>query len=115
MKNYMLFAIAIIFLTNTISLAAWAKPCMMGKTTVISAEIEMTKASMDCHKKKQGQQKHCEGICLCEHATFSQTPIIENPFDFGPSPVSFEHILSYNESVTSLTTSPLRRPPRTNS
>lgn len=116
MKKYGLFLLAVIFLTNTIAMTAWAKPCMTNPAPQPSAEMKM-----DCHKQMQEQGKkkqdrqHCEGICLCEHANLNQTPIIEQPSFLKAPLLSFERI---EEKITALHTrsiSPLRKPPRVHS
>lgn len=78
-----------------------------------SSEISAEMADMDCHKKQQEQTtKHCEGVCLCDHAQNSQTPMLQGPYELTKITTSFKRITAHSETGSSLLRPPLLKPPR---
>ncbi len=110
MKKLFIQTFIIIFLANTYTLAAWAKPCMMGTKPAQTVE------KMDCHEQqeqKNEQAPHCKDLCLCLHVSLNQTPTLQNvPALSAPMTAFNNRIESKDISLTTLITAPPRRPPR---
>lgn len=110
MRRFAVLFLAIAFLANTITVAAWAKPCMT------SGDVSMTTTSseMPCHEKKEQKppNKHCEGICLCFHVSISQTPILGSDIAYIKQGRIAEKFVISNENKASLAVTPPRRPPK---
>ena len=121
MKKLAVFTLMVMFLANTVVVSAWAKPCMNSGSVEMTQEMSANMDSdMPCHdekpqNEKKNQNKHCDGICLCLHASLSQTPIT-NDFDALALPdISKQQIAISQDALASRTTLPLRRPPKSTS
>ena len=121
MKCFILMFTAIMFLANTYAVSAWAKPCMNMDIQSSKAEI-MAKSDMPCHESMKGGQdeqksptKHCDGVCLCFHASINQTPVLNNSASLDIPSDQFERLITKNEHVASFATAPPRRPPKSTS
>lgn len=117
MKKLALFIFAVMFLANTVVVSAWAKPCLMNSPAEMSQDMDTSMSSdMPCHDNQNEQKtKHCDGICLCAHASISQTPIINQSESLNAPVSSSDYLTGNNETVNSRATAPPRRPPKFNS
>ena len=118
MKRFILMFTAIMFLANTYAVSAWAKPCMNMDVQPSAAET-MAKGDMPCHDamkdgqdKQKSPTKHCDGVCLCFHASINQTPVLNNQTSLDMPLGQSERLASKNEHVASMVTAPPRRPPK---
>ncbi len=114
MKHLTLYIFMVVFVANTTVASAWVLPCLQDNT---SGSIEFVDISnvdgKPCHDdQKQDQNMQCEdeGACLCLHMLMVQVPIINT------AGLSLPHKLAYrfninNDASTSVTLSPLYRPP----
>lgn len=114
MKRFILMFTAIMFLANAFAVSAWAKPCVnMNEPSSMVQTMDM--GEMPCHEK-QGEQKsptkHCDGVCLCFHASINQTPVLNNQTSLDMPLGQSERLASKNEHVASMVTAPPRRPPK---
>ena len=121
MKKIVLFIIAVMFLANTVAVSAWAKPCMNNTAMETSQSMEKaTNDNMPCHGEEESKEanqnpdKHCEGICLCLHASISQTPIVDSGVEYNLPIASKSTVGFSNDVMVSRTPIPPRRPPKLN-
>ncbi|MBI1302039.1 MAG: hypothetical protein GC137_10380 [Alphaproteobacteria bacterium] len=118
MKRFILMFTAIMFLANAFAVSAWAKPCVNMNEPLSMAQA-MDMGDMPCHDAmKDGQDekkiptKHCDGVCLCFHASINQTPVLNNQAGLDIPLGQSERLIVKNERVASMATAPLRRPPK---
>ena len=114
MKKLGLFILAVMFLTNTVVVSAWAKPCLMNNPVEMSQNMDApVPGDMPCHDNQNEQKNtYCEGFCLCVHASISQIPIMNSSESLNV-PIAFSNrIAADNETMASRTSSPPRRPPK---
>jgi hypothetical protein len=116
------FLIAV-FLANTVIVSAWAKPCLNGGVIGSPAQSQsmmehgdMSMSSMPCEdmQKTQNQNdtQHCDGVCLCLHASMHQSITLNNPLLLSmPTLVSLKHDF-IDDQFSGISTSTLKRPPR---
>lgn len=117
MKRFILMFAAIMFLANAFAVSAWAKPCVNINSTQISAEMT-DMSDMPCHEGGDEQKspvQHCDGLCLCLHASINQTPVLNDGFAFNAIMLHSERLSIENERVASMSSAPPRRPPKLNS
>lgn len=115
------------FLANTFAVSALAKTCKhMGEMSSASEmSMEQTSANdeLPCHEHMKADKseqkppaKHCDGLCLCVHASVNQIIILEEIASFSDIDLSkSQAIITSTASVNSLATAPPRRPPKMNS
>ena len=124
MKHFVLIFTALMFLANTVTVAAWAKPCAsnMGAVSVQPMGDVAAGDDMPCHdqaekntgpdRKHNDTAKHCDGLCLCVHASIHQTPVMLDDSLWNFPLVVPEKITVSNETVLSWASYPPRRPPK---
>lgn len=122
MKQVILIFTAIMFLTNTFAVSAWAGPCMNAETLVYPANQTSVNSDIPCHSEIENHQnkqtkktKHCDGICLCFHASANQIPILNDISISNKLPKQSEQIIIQNDNIVSMEATPPRRPPKLNS
>lgn len=117
MKRFILMFTAIMFLANAFAVSVWAKPCVnMNEPSSMTQTMDMD--DVPCHEKKDEQKsptKHCDGVCLCFHASINQTPVLNNQASLDMPLGQSERLIAKNEHVASLATAPPRRPPKSTS
>ncbi len=103
--------IAIAFFANTLTVAAWAKPCM---NLPESPKTQMATSDMPCHdtQDKSPTNKHCKGLCLCFHVSVSHMPILTESITLQAPATAHDKIIMFNDSVTTTSITPPRRPPK---
>ena len=102
-----------IFLCNTLTLSAWAKPCAMMNDIIQTT----SKSDMPCHnmvteKSDTKEKTACDGICLCLHASINSTFSMHDSKSFYPPIIKKQAISSKFEAVKSLTSPPPTKPPQ---
>jgi hypothetical protein len=123
MKKIAIMFLGILFLANMVAVSAWAKPCMQDAGLHAAQPMHGSHAhaqpgdkSEPCHgaQNKNDSSLHCEGLCLCVHASVHQTPIL-NDISQVYVPVT-RHAAQYmtDRQLRSIPLAPERRPPRYN-
>jgi hypothetical protein len=130
MKCFVLILTAIMFLANTFIVSAWAKPCINMNTpssTAQSMEMDesaapcpmMSKAhnTLDTAQQDQRQDhdiphKHCEGMCLCLHASIQQMPITVQFHEWNIVIDQSDYILARSQLYVSQSIAPPYEPPK---
>ena len=116
MKRFILIFVAVMFLANTFTVSAWAKPCI-NMDMASSSQQAMDMEGMPCHddKEPKSPNKHCDGVCLCLHVSINQTPTLSDNSYLSIPIVKNQKLLNHNEHAASMSTAPPRRPPKLNS
>lgn len=110
------FLIAI-FLANIFIVSAWAKPClnggdMMMKQTQSSAQIPCEDMQHNQDQKPDGNNQHCEGICLCLHVSVQQSTTLTKGVSM-PLPIITAANYSFSDDViVNIPSTTIKRPPR---
>lgn len=114
MKKLAVLALIVMFLGNTVVMSAWAKPCMSDSSIEMMQEMSAGMDSdMPCHdEKSQNKTNHCDGVCLCLHASLNQTLITNDVAALALFDISKQQIIISQDVLTSRTTLPPRRPPK---
>ncbi len=118
MERFTLMFIAIMFLANTFAVSAWAKPCInMDINMASSTQQVMDMSNIPCHEDKEEKSptKHCDGVCLCLHASIHQTPILNDNSAINAPIINAARLFNKTDNPASMATAPPRRPPKTNS
>lgn len=119
MRRLTLYIFLFVFLANTMIASVWAMPCMMDKG-LISQQLDVSEIAVNnssdfpCHdmqdNKEQDESQGCEDLCLCLNVLVSQTPIIYSD-NLIISALSTTHFSISNETIASINSAPLFRPP----
>ena len=112
MNRFILMFVAVMFLANTFTVSAWAKPCI--NMDMASSSQTMAMGDMPCHEdsEQKSPAKHCDGLCLCLHVAMSQIPIVTYNINLKVPAVSADRVISENDQITTQATAPPRRPPK---
>ncbi|MBI1300585.1 MAG: hypothetical protein GC137_02905 [Alphaproteobacteria bacterium] len=106
MKRYLLLFFVLSFAMQVVSLSAYAFSCDM-----TASETQ----EMNCHemveKQAESKQKHCDGVCFCQHVMIGQHAVIQKADFLAFSVNSFTHIKSEDVFVFAHKTSPPFKPP----
>lgn len=116
MKRFILMFVAVMFFANTFAVSAWAKPCVnMDMQPSIEKAADM--GDMPCHGDKQEKSptQHCDGVCLCLHASIHQTPVLSDSAFIKAPIIETARLFNKAERPASMATAPPRRPPKYNS
>ena len=119
MKIFAYAVLIAVFLANTVTVSAWAKPCLNDNVSSVSQilnDIKQDMGIMPCEEmqknKNQNDNQHCDDVCFCMHISSSQTPIIGTNQQFQPPfTLRLSHNFS-NEIIATLPYSPDKRPPK---
>ena len=120
MKRFSTVFLMVMFLANTGIVSAWAKPCMMNDTEMSEMSSNSDMGDMPpCHEENKSEEqdpnKHCEGLCLCLHASITQTPVLSDFVAVPDIALGAETYNPHNENVPSQDYSPSNPPPIFNS
>lgn len=113
MKNFALCIVAFMFLANTITVSAWATPCMQNVSLAASQGMQDSMdEAMPCHENQQQSPiTHCDGLCLCVHVMTSQAQAFRNEGGvIIPVFQAERHVLT-QDNVLTRTIKPLFKPP----
>lgn len=112
MKPLSLYLLFFVFLANTMIASVWAQPCVMDKDSMpMQSDVSMM-GEIPCHDEQEDepQNQNCEELCLFLNVLISQASIISSDVLSVPASKSI-HILIENESINSIESLPLYRPP----
>jgi len=114
MRHFVIILLTTAFLLNIITVAAWAKPCMMKADNGSVMSQKQNMSEMPCHKQKdkKNPNKHCKDICLCFHVSISQTPILGSDIDLLKHDWVAKKFVISDEIAASFAVTPPRRPPK---
>lgn len=117
MKRFIPMFVVLMFLSNTIIVSAWAKPCLSMDTAPSHHAAQMDDAP--CHRDTNNEQKnpnqHCDGVCLCFYVSTYQTPVLNDVGRFNFTDIQRDHLFYQSERVTSTASTPPSPPPKQNS
>ncbi|GAB5388180.1 MAG: hypothetical protein Alpg2KO_11480 [Alphaproteobacteria bacterium] len=112
-----LIILAVLFLANAVVASAWASTCLMTDTTQMGHEMTSDMSGdMPCHEMPESQDQpeqhdHCDGICLCLHASLSQHIIADASGQIVGPNMSARGLIMDNERTTASVLHPPYRPP----
>ena len=115
MNKLVVFTFMTVLLANIFTTSAWAGPCLHdagnGKAQEMGGSVN---TDMPCHEQDNHtvtDSYHCEGVCLCLHASFQQTPISAG-LTLANAKTEKTLIRSFQDDLTSISILPPRRPPK---
>lgn len=128
MKKHTVLLFLLLFTMNAVISSAWVIPCFKTVQTSIQTQLVVTgKNDMPCHQmtmdvnesepmptsksESHALHTHCDGLCLCAHATVS--PTIHLSGMVWALPVTRSHFsIPQDDAVASLSMPPHKRPPK---
>jgi len=113
-KPLSLYLLLFVFLANTMIASVWAQPCVMGKDLMPMQSDASLIDEMPCHDmqedESQNQDQNCEELCLFLNVLISQASIISSD-NLSVSTSKSIHTLIDNDSINSIESLPIYRPP----
>lgn len=103
----------VMFIAHSFAVSAWAQPCF--NMVKIDQEQTTDTAKMLCHDRDEQKSpiQHCDGICLCFHASLHQTPLLSGSKSCAAPMFATLRLAHENEHLVSIAMMPPRRPPKT--
>lgn len=98
----MIFVFMVTFLANTTVVSAWAQPCMH----------DMNASASTTEMANQNEKPHCEGLCLCAHASNSPSLFMKNSDGIRLYIISKQLFVIDNDTLASVSQIPPKRPPK---
>ncbi len=113
MRKLVIFTFMLIFASSAVISTAWAQPCAQNSSMMMLMNTDQADTqTKPCHDSKpQKKQSHCNGLCLCLHASVSQSLAQDTGYLFTPI-LSSGPLWGADEALTPTALSPPRRPPK---
>ena len=118
MRKFFIFVFMVTFLATTTVVSAWAQPCMHDMNASASAtEMANQNEIPPCHqtentKQSEKEKPHCEGLCLCAHASNSPSLFMKNSDGIRLPIISKQLFVIDNDTLASVSQIPPKRPPK---